>query len=108
MRLFDKKYNLLHEMYQDKYYPNFMVDKVSRELQKAIDLLEIGEIDAEIIQDKMDEITCAINDLQEEFNENDSEIETMARECIAEDVWYILEWFNIPIDVEEAIRERDW
>ncbi len=23
-------------------------------------------------------------------------------------VAYILEWFNIPIDTEEAIRERDW
>ena len=23
-------------------------------------------------------------------------------------VAYILEWFGIPIDTEEAIRERDW
>ena len=43
-----------------------------------------------------------------EFDENDSEIETVARECIAADVAYILEWFDIPIDTEEAIRERDW
>ena len=34
--------------------------------------------------------------------------QTVARECIAADVAYILEWFNIPIDTEEAIRERDW
>ena len=47
-------------------------------------------------------------DLQEEFDENDSELETVARECIAENVAYILAWFNIPIDTEEAIRERDW
>ncbi len=40
--------------------------------------------------------------------EHDSEIETVARECIAATVAYILEWFNIPIDTEEAIRERDW
>ena len=33
---------------------------------------------------------------------------TVARECIAANVAYILEWFNIPIDTEEAIRERDW
>lgn len=56
----------------------------------------------------MDEVVCAINDLQNEFDENDSEIETVARECIAADVAYILEWFDIPIDTEEAIRERDW
>ena len=43
-----------------------------------------------------------------EFDENDSEIETVARECIAATVAYILAWFDIPIDTEEAIRERDW
>ena len=47
-------------------------------------------------------------DLQEEFNENDSEIETVARDCIGGTVAYILKWFDISIDIEEAIRERDW
>ena len=108
MKVFDTDYKLLDEMYQDEYYPNFLVDKVKDELQKAINLLETGETDTEIIQKKLDEAICAINDLQEEFDENDSEIETVARDCIGETVGYILEWFGIPIDVEEAIRERDW
>jgi len=82
MKAFDPNYKLLDEMYQDDYYPVFLVDKVKDELQKVIDL--------------------------EEFDENDSEIETVARECIAATVAYILEWFGIPIDTEEAIRERDW
>ena len=51
---------------------------------------------------------CGINDLQDEFYENDSEIETVARDCIGVTVDYILKWFGIPIDMEEAIRERDW
>ena len=71
-------------------------------------LLESGETDTEVVQETLDEAVCGINDLQEEFDENDSEIETVARECIAANVAYILEWFNIPIDTEEAIRERDW
>ena len=108
MKVFDTNYKLLDEMYQDEYYPNFLVDKVKDELQKAINLLETGETDTEIIQKKLDEAICAINDLQEEFDENDSEIETVARECIGAAVIYILAWFDIPIDVEEAIRERDW
>lgn len=107
-KLFDKNYKLLDEMYRDEYYPNFLVDKVKGELQKVIDLLETGETDTEVIQEKLDEVVCAINDLQEEFDENDSEIETVARDCIGETVGYVLEWFGIPIDVEEAIRERDW
>ena len=40
MKLFDSNYKLLNEMYQDDYYPDFLVDKVKDELQKVIDLLE--------------------------------------------------------------------
>ncbi len=49
-----------------------------------------------------------INDLQEEFDENDSEIETVARDSIGVTVEKILNYFGIDIDIEEAIRERDW
>ena len=108
MKKFDTNYKLLDEMYQDEYYPNFLVDKVKDELQKVIDLLESGETNTETVQEKLDEVVCAINDLQEEFDENDSEIETVARDCIGVTVEYILEWFGIPIDIEEAIGERDW
>lgn len=98
----------MDEMYQDRYFPDFLVDKVKTELQKVIRLLESGETDPKVIQEKLDEVVCAINDLQNEFDENDSEIETVARDCIGETVGYILEWFGIPIGTEEAIRERDW
>ena len=108
MKVFDPKHKLLDEMYQDDYYPAFLVDKVKGELQKVIDLLESGETDTEVIQETLDEAVCGINDLQKEFDENDREIETAARECIAAAVAYILEWFNISIDTEEALRERDW
>ena len=43
MKAFDPNYKLLDEMYQDDYYPTFLVDKVKDELQKVIDLLESGE-----------------------------------------------------------------
>lgn len=108
MKAFDTKYTLLDEMYQDEYYPNFLVDKIRDEIKKVINLLETGETDTLLIQEKLDEAVCAINDLQDEFDENDSEIETVARDCIGETVEYVLKWFGIPIDTEEAIRERDW
>ena len=107
MKKFDKNYKLLKEMYEDDYYPVFLVDKVRDELQKVIDLLETGETNTDVIQEKLDEVVCAINDLQEEFDENDSEIE-VARDSIGVTVDYILKWFGISIDIEEAIRERDW
>ena len=108
MKAFDSNYKLLDEMYQDDYYPAFLVDKVKDEIQKVIDLLESGETDTEVVQEKLDEAVLAINDLQEEFDENESEIETVARDCIGVTIDYILKWFDIPIDMEEAIREKDW
>ena len=108
MKRFVPSYSLLEEMYQDDYYPNFLVDQVKAEIQKVIDLLESGETDTEIIQENLDEMTLAINDLQDAFDENDSEIETVARDCIGITVEYVLNWFGIPINMEEAIRERDW
>lgn len=108
MKAFDPDYTLLAEMYQDDYFPDHLVDKVKEQLQKVIALLETGETGTEAIQAKLDEAVQAINDLQEEFDENESEIETVARDSIGETVGYILEWFGIPIDLEEAIRERDW
>ena len=35
MKAFDPNYKLLDEMYQDDYYPAFLVDKVKDELQKV-------------------------------------------------------------------------
>ena len=51
MKAFDTDYKLLDEMYQDTYYPDFLVDKVQDELQKVIDLLESGETDIEVVQE---------------------------------------------------------
>lgn len=53
-------------------------------------------------------MTSSINELQEEFEEYDSDIETVARNSIGVTVGKILKYFNIDIDIEEAIRERDW
>ena len=108
MSEFDADYQPLYEMYDDDYYPNFLVDKIKAELDKVEAVLAGGEKDTAIIQQHFDTMTQAINDLEDEFDENDSEIETVARESIGEAVDYLLQKYRIDIDVEEAIRERDW
>ena len=108
MKKFDPNYQMLAEMYQDDYYPDFLVDKISALLRKVIALLENDETDLKVIQSALDEAVEGINDLQAEFDQNDSEIETVARDTIGETVAYILEWFDINIDIEDAIGARDW
>ena len=89
MKKFDVHFKLLEDMYQDGYFPNFLVDKVKGQVQGVIAFLEEGEKDLDRIQEKFDQMTLAINELQEEFEENGSEIETGARESIGEAVEHI-------------------
>jgi hypothetical protein len=102
----DFKY--LADMYADGYFPDFLVDKVKRVIQEMVSFLEQGDHTKEEIQGALDEMTIAINNLQEDFEENDSEIETVARDSIGTTIEEILRYFDIDIDIEEAIRERDW
>jgi len=101
-------FEYLKDMYIDGYFPNFLVDKVKAELVKVVEFLEQGNQDIEEIQSKLDLAINTINDIAEEFDENDSEIETVARESIAQTVEDILAFFGIEIETEVAIRERDW
>ena len=108
MKNFDDSYQLLDEMRNDEYFPEFLVDKIELLIKEVIALLESGETDIPTVQAALDKMTLAINDLQEEFEENDSEIETVARDSIGETVEYVLKRFDINIDIETAIGERDW
>jgi len=104
---FDEKLYLT-DMYNDKYYPKFLVDKIKELIKEVVTALEAGEKDKDTIQKLFDKMTIGINDLEEEFYDNDSEIETVARDDIGQTVIYILKHFDIDIDVEDAIAERDW
>ena len=86
MRKFNTEYPLLKEMYANDYYPDFLVDKIRDEIRKVIAFLETGVTDTEQIQEKFDSMTIAFNELEEEFEEHDSELESIARDTIAADV----------------------
>jgi hypothetical protein len=101
---------LLEGMYRDGYFPNFLVDKV-----RDVILDACREIEAENPKTYEDlyAITCRatekINDLQEDFEENDSEIETVARDDIAVTFGYVAKTYGFPdADLEELVATRDW
>lgn len=103
-----ENFEYVKDMYDDGYFPNFLVDKVKDIIKRTVSFIEEGNHSKGEIQESFDKMTLEINDLQEEFEENDSEIETGGRESIGETIENILNYFNIDIDVEEAIRKRDW
>lgn len=109
MDKFDDQYVLLQNMFEDTYYPQFLVEKIKWQFIHLIEFLEGTDVrELSVIQDKLDEFTMFINNLQQEFWNQDSEIETVASESIANTLEYILNWFEIDVGIEDALREREW
>ena len=104
-----RNYQFLQDMYQDSYFPKHLVDQ-----GKAI-LIDLCH---QIEQQKPKSIeglyalthsaTEKFNELEEEFMENDSELETAARETIAMDFAFIANAYGYSADVEELIAPRNW
>jgi len=107
MEKFDESLYLVW-MYEDGYFPNFLVDKVKDLIVDVVNYLESGEHSLDDIQSRFDSMTEGINVLTEEFYDNESEFETVARDSVGQTVDHILKHFNINIDAETAIRNRDW
>ena len=101
-------FKFLPEMYADSYFQAREVDKVKAAIQEVVAFLEQGPASTENIQQKLDEMTLTINALQNDFADHESEIETGARESIAETVERVLTHFKVDIDIEQALGVRDW
>ena len=104
-----KKYEFLKSMYQDTYFPNFLVDKGKAILVELC--LQIENENPKTLPE-LYKLTHAatenFNDLQNDFFEHGSEIETGAREAIAEDFDFIADSYGYNADVEELIATRNW
>lgn len=101
---------LLHGMYSDGYFPDFLVHKIKAilvELCEQIEAEKPGE--AESLLKLTHAATERINDLQDEFDDNDSELETAAREDMAESFGHIVDAYGFTeLDIEDVIAPRDW
>lgn len=104
-----KSYSFLKGMYSDSYFPSFLVDKI-----KVILIDLCGDIETqspkslEELYELSHKSTEKINDLENKFFENDSELETVAREIIAADFEFISNAYGFDADIEELIAPRNW
>ncbi len=104
-----KEYKFLDCMYQDSYFPTFLVDKCRNILLALCYKIETNN---PTTLDQLYELTHAatekLNDLEDEFFNNDSEIETVARECLAKNFEFIANAYGFEADIEELIAPRYW
>lgn len=100
----------LAEMFEDDYFPPFLVDKIKAILIKLCEQIESKKPQDEKALLKLTHAaTEKINDLADEFEENDSELETGAREAMGAEFEFIVRSYGFEdVDIEKVIEPRDW
>jgi hypothetical protein len=100
----------LRQLYADAYYPDQVVDKGRAILLRLCERIEAEQpSDLALLYGLTQAATEEFNVLQAEFEAAGSEIETVAREEIAEDFWFVASAYGFTgADVEELIATRDW
>lgn len=105
-----RQYSFLKELYADPYFPDQAVAKVDTVLRDLC--LEIEKEQPQSLEDLYELTNAAtetINDLQNDFWEADSEIETGAREAICEAFELIAKAYSFDdADSEELTSAREW
>lgn len=82
MDSFDDQYILLEELYEDSFYPDFLIDKIKYLLEDFINFVEQKPKNMADVGDKIYDLIQNANSLQYEFLDNDSEYDNIARECL--------------------------
>ena len=108
MDSFDDQHILLEELYEDSFYPDFLIDKIKYLLEDFINFVEQKPKNMADVGDKIYDLIQNANSLQYEFLDNDSEYDNIARECLIRNLEYIIQWFHLQINLEEALAEREW
>ncbi|MEV4947033.1 DUF5713 family protein [Streptomyces sp. NPDC053755] len=100
----------LRHLYADVYYPDHVLDKGRAILLRLCERIEAGQpSDLTALYALTHAATEEFNDLEAEFEAAGSEIETVAREEIAEDFWFVASAYGFEdADAEELIAPREW
>ncbi|MFE2884595.1 DUF5713 family protein [Streptomyces graminifolii] len=104
------EHDFLRGLYRDGYYPDHVVDLGKAVLLRLCERIETERpADLPALYALTEVATEEFNALQDDFEAADSEIETVAREEIAEDFWFVAKAYGFAdADVEELIAVRDW
>jgi Mor family transcriptional regulator len=101
---------MLADMYSDDYFPKFLVDKIKVILLELCEQIESEQPQNDGLLLKLTHAaTELINGLAGEFEENDSELETVAREAMGAEFEFIVRSYGFTdVDIEDVIAPRDW
>lgn len=100
---------MLVDMYADDYFPKHLVDECKGILVSMCHRIETEKpADLPALYTITHDATELLNQLQPAFEENDSELETGAREALGEEFDVIARAYGFDADVEEMMAPREW
>jgi hypothetical protein len=104
------EHEFLTGMYNDGYFPDHLVDKGKAILLSLCERIEADQpADLTALYTLTHAATEQFNTLQTEFDAAGSEIETVARDVIGEEFWFVATAYGFgEADIEELIATRDW
>ncbi|SCK15106.1 hypothetical protein B046DRAFT_01429 [Streptomyces sp. LamerLS-316] len=104
------EYGFLRGLYRDTYFPDHVVDLGREVLTRLCERIEADQpADLAALYVLTHAATEEFNDLEGEFEAAGCEIETVAREVIAEDFWAVATAYGFAeADIEELIAPREW
>ncbi|WP_393053700.1 DUF5713 family protein [Streptomyces sp. LN549] len=105
-----KAYAFLQGLYEDAYFPDHVVDMGRRIFLGLCERIEAERpSDLTALYALTEVATEAFNELEAEFEAAGSEIETVAREEISEDFWFVAKAYGFDdADTEELVAAREW
>jgi hypothetical protein len=104
-----KGHEFLADMLKDAYFPTALVQKGQQILLRLCEKIETDRPnDLAALYAITHASTEEFNALAEEFEDQDSEIETAARDSIGSDFALIAKAYGFDADIEELISTRDW
>jgi hypothetical protein len=97
-------------MYDDDYFPDHVVDKGKAILLRLCERIEAERpADLAALYALTNAATEEFNALEADFEAADSELETVARELIGEEFWFVASAYGFPeADAEMLIAKREW
>lgn len=102
-------HQFLYEMQEDSYFPTAQVEKGKSILLQLCEAIETAKPNSlEQLYILTHAATEEFNHLAEEFEDNDAEIETAARDNIGSDFYFIATTYGFEADIEVLIATREW
>jgi len=104
------EHTFLRQLYADPFFPDHVLDKGRAVLLRLCERIEAERpSDLAALYALTRAATEEFNLLEAEFEEAGSEIETTAREEIAEDFWFVASAYGFTgADAEELVAARYW